>query len=58
LGAFSLERLIDLAGLKFPEIDVKSPLPQIHLLVLLLTDFFSFPGKPAVRIYSSLFGVT
>jgi len=55
LGAFSLERLIDLVGLKFPEIDVKSPLPQIHLLVLLLTDFFSFPGKPAVRIYSSLF---
>jgi len=43
---------------KFPKFEVKPPLPQIHHLVLLLTDFFSFSGKPAGRISSSLFGVT
>jgi hypothetical protein len=57
LGAFSLGRHRDLVVQKFPKIEVKPPLPQIHRLVLLLTDFFSFPGKPDVRISSSLFGV-
>jgi len=47
----------DPGGGKFPKDEVKPPLPQIHLFVLLLTDFFSFPGKPAGRISSSLFGV-
>jgi len=57
LGAFSFDGSQDLTARKFPKIEVKAPLPQIHLLVLLLTDFFSFPGKPASRVASSLFGV-
>jgi hypothetical protein len=57
LGAFSLGDSQDLTIRKFPGIEVKAPLPQIHLLVLLLTDFLSFEGKPASRVASSLFGV-
>jgi len=57
LGAFSLSGLHDPTPKKFLEIEVKPALPQIHPGVLLLTDFFSFPGKPEGRISPSLFGV-
>jgi len=57
LGAFCFVRQRDPDRRKFHQIEVKAPLPQIHLLVLLLTDFFSFPGKPESRVTSSLFGV-
>jgi hypothetical protein len=44
-GAFCFAVANDPASGKFPDFDVNPPLPQIHHLVLLLTDFLSLQGE-------------